>query len=85
MGLVECGGVQGRNRCDVWRNFCGERLREFPPIGIRGSEKHLKSPTLNFAALPPESGLSYDLKAFSSILVDNSGDPTRACILGLLN
>jgi hypothetical protein len=46
--LVECGGVQGRNRRDVWRNFCGERLREFPPIGRRERRETFKIPDSEF-------------------------------------
>jgi hypothetical protein len=65
--------------------FAGNGSGNFLQWEVGGGGKHIKSPTPNFAALPPESGLSCDLKGISSILVDNSVDPTRACILDLLN
>ena len=76
-----------RGEIDVMsgETFAGNGSGNFLQWEDGGGGIYLKSPTLNFAALPPESGLSCDLKAFSSILVDNSSDPTRACILDLLN
>jgi hypothetical protein len=78
-------GCKGEIDVMSGETFAGNGSGNFLQLEDGRGGKHLKSPTLNSAALPPEPGLSCDLKAFSSILVDNSSDRTRACILGLLN